>query len=118
MPVAPRVAAAAGPAPAPSLLTPWAGRRRDPGAQVVKLKAFKKFENTADALASAAALVDSKMSKTLKKCARRRRRPASRTRPAARAAVAAALVTGPPHRPLLPRCPRRRLRRLHLPPPT
>lgn len=36
---------------------------------MVKLKAFKKFENTADALASAAALVDSKMSKTLKKCA-------------------------------------------------
>ena len=37
--------------------------------QMVKLKAFKKFENTADALMSAAALVDSKMSKTLKKCA-------------------------------------------------
>ena len=39
--------------------------------QMVKLKAFKKFDNTADALMSAAALVDSKVSKTLKKCAPR-----------------------------------------------
>jgi nucleolar protein 58 len=35
--------------------------------QVVSLKAFKKFDNTADALAAAAALVDSKMPKSLKK---------------------------------------------------
>ncbi len=35
--------------------------------QVVSLKAFKKFDNTADALAAAAALVDSKLPKSLKK---------------------------------------------------
>ncbi len=34
---------------------------------MVKLKAFKKFDNTADALAAAAALVDSKLPKSLKK---------------------------------------------------
>ena len=33
----------------------------------MKLKAFKKFDNTADALAAAAALVDSKLPKSLKK---------------------------------------------------
>lgn len=31
--------------------------------KVVKLKAFSKFENTTEALAAAAALVDSKLSK-------------------------------------------------------
>jgi nucleolar protein 58 len=31
--------------------------------QIVKLKAFSKFENTAEALAAATALVDSKVSK-------------------------------------------------------
>ncbi len=35
--------------------------------QVVKLKAFSKFENTTEALAGAAALTDSKLSKGLKK---------------------------------------------------
>ncbi|DBA92194.1 hypothetical protein WJX77_003846 [Trebouxia sp. C0004] len=35
--------------------------------KVVKLKAFSKFENTTEALAAAAALVDSKLSKGLKK---------------------------------------------------
>ena len=35
----------------------------DIGLQVVKLKHFHKFDNTADALASACALVDSKLSK-------------------------------------------------------
>ena len=34
---------------------------------MVKLKAFSKFENTAEALAAATALVDSKLSKGLKK---------------------------------------------------
>ena len=35
--------------------------------KLVSLKAFKKFDNTADALAAAAALVDSKLPKSLKK---------------------------------------------------
>ncbi|PNG99017.1 putative nucleolar protein 5-2, partial [Tetrabaena socialis] len=35
--------------------------------KVVKLKAFSKFENTTEALAAATALVDSKLSKGLKK---------------------------------------------------
>ena len=35
--------------------------------KLLKLKAFSKFENTADALATAAALVDSKLSKGAKK---------------------------------------------------
>jgi nucleolar protein 58 len=39
----------------------------DGARKVVKLKAFKKFDNTADALAAAAALVDSKLPKSLKK---------------------------------------------------
>jgi nucleolar protein 58 len=39
----------------------------DGAKKVVKLKAFKKFDNTADALAAAAALVDSKLPKSLKK---------------------------------------------------
>lgn len=38
-----------------------------PKQQVVKLKAFDKFENTTEALAAATALVDSKLSKGLKK---------------------------------------------------
>ena len=32
-------------------------------SQVVKLKAFSKFDNTAEALAAASAVVDSKLSK-------------------------------------------------------
>ncbi|KXZ47074.1 hypothetical protein GPECTOR_38g311 [Gonium pectorale] len=36
-------------------------------AEIVKLKAFSKFENTTEALAAATALVDSKLSKGLKK---------------------------------------------------
>ncbi|KFM26424.1 putative nucleolar protein 5-2 [Auxenochlorella protothecoides] len=39
----------------------------DAAKKVVKLKAFSKFENTADALQAAASLVDSKVSKSLKK---------------------------------------------------
>eukprot|EP00884_Botryococcus_braunii_P011038 jgi/Botrbrau1/19936/Bobra.0059s0053.1 len=35
--------------------------------RIVKLEAFKKFENTTDALAAATALVDSKLSSSLKK---------------------------------------------------
>lgn len=38
-----------------------------PSPQVVKLKAFNKFANTADALEAAASMVDSKLSKDLKK---------------------------------------------------
>lgn len=34
-----------------------------PSQQMVKLKAFEKFETTTDALAAATALVDSKLSK-------------------------------------------------------
>ena len=37
---------------------------RPPAPQVVKLKAFSKFDNTAEALQAAASLVDSKMSKS------------------------------------------------------
>ena len=33
------------------------------GSQIVKLKAFSKFENTTEALAAATALVDSKLGK-------------------------------------------------------
>ncbi|CAI7865431.1 unnamed protein product [Closterium sp. NIES-54] len=40
---------------------------RHPASKVVKLKAFDKFENTADALGAATALVESKLSKGLKK---------------------------------------------------
>lgn len=36
--------------------------------QVVKLKAFSKFENTAEALQAAASLVDSKISKGALDC--------------------------------------------------
>lgn len=60
-----------------------------PAAQVVKLKAFSKFENTAEALQAAASLVDSKLSKGECRAARLRRPGAGRC--VAHAAHAAAV---------------------------
>jgi nucleolar protein 58 len=48
-------------------LSPHHQQTNKPKQQVVKLKAFDKFENTTEALAAATALVDSKLSKGLKK---------------------------------------------------
>ena len=42
--------------------------------QIVKLKAFSKFENTTEALAAACSLVDSKLGKGVLICNGRRRR--------------------------------------------
>jgi hypothetical protein len=70
--------------------------------QVVKLKAFDKFENTTEALAAATALVDSKLSKgaSSSRC-RRRRALAGRRRqsPAAAVVVPPKLADPIAHRP-------------------